>query len=78
MSEDLRERVQELEASVAGLTDELIECKQRLRDLEAATDADLAEVSTDDTEELLPEAGTSNSEETEAEDEQDSDDIIVA
>lgn len=78
MSEDLRERVQELEASVAGLTDELIECKQRLRDLEDATEVDLTEVSSDDTEELLPEADTDNSEETDIEDEQDSDDIIVA
>ncbi|MFW6436047.1 MAG: DUF7518 family protein [Halococcoides sp.] len=78
MSEDLQERVQELEASVAGLTDELIECKQRIRDLEAATDADLNEGSASESEELLPEADTSNSEESEDENEQDSDDIIVA
>ncbi|AWB28041.1 DUF7518 family protein [Halococcoides cellulosivorans] len=78
MSEDLQERVQELEASVAGLTDELIECKQRIRDLEAASDADLADVSTTESDDILPEADTSNSEESETEDEQDSDDIIVA
>ena len=39
--EELESRVQELEASVEGLTDELIECKVRLRELENAVDADL-------------------------------------
>ena len=34
--EELESRVQELEASVRGLTDELVECKVRLRDLEDA------------------------------------------
>ena len=39
--EELESRVQELEASVEGLTDELVECKVRLRELEHAVDADL-------------------------------------
>ena len=39
--EELESRVQELEASVEGLTDELVECKVRLRELESAVDADL-------------------------------------
>jgi predicted nucleic acid-binding Zn-ribbon protein len=39
--EELESRVQELEASVEGLTDELVECKVRLRELEAAVDEDL-------------------------------------
>lgn len=39
--EELESRVQELEASVEGLTDELVECKVRLRELENAVDEDL-------------------------------------
>ncbi len=39
--EELETRVQELEASVEGLTDELVECKVRLRELENAVDQDL-------------------------------------
>ena len=39
--EALESRVQELEASVEGLTDELVECKVRLRELENAIDEDL-------------------------------------
>jgi chromosome segregation ATPase len=39
--EELESRVQELEASVEGLTDELVECKLRLRELEKASDEDL-------------------------------------
>ena len=39
--EELESRVQELEASVEGLTDELVECKVRLRELENAVDDDL-------------------------------------
>jgi predicted RNase H-like nuclease (RuvC/YqgF family) len=39
--EELETRVQELEASVEGLTDELVECKVRLRELENAVDADM-------------------------------------
>ncbi len=39
--EELESRVQELQASVEGLTDELVECKVRLRELENAVDEDL-------------------------------------
>ena len=39
--EELEARVKELEASVEGLTDELVECKVRLRELENAVDGDL-------------------------------------
>ncbi|MFC7056959.1 DUF7518 family protein [Halovenus salina] len=39
--EELEARVQELEASVEGLTDELVECKVRLRELENAVDDEL-------------------------------------
>jgi len=39
--EELEARVNELEASVEGLTDELVECKVRLRELEGAVDQDL-------------------------------------
>ncbi|PSQ47934.1 hypothetical protein BRD19_08250 [Halobacteriales archaeon SW_7_65_23] len=39
--EELESRVKELEASVEGLTDELVECKVRLRELEDAIDEDL-------------------------------------
>jgi len=39
--EELESRVQELEASVEGLTDELVECKVRIRELESAVDEDL-------------------------------------
>jgi hypothetical protein len=39
--EELEARVNELEASVEGLTDELVECKVRLRELENAVDEDL-------------------------------------
>jgi uncharacterized coiled-coil protein SlyX len=36
--EELEARVQELEASVEGLTDELVECKVRIRELENTVD----------------------------------------
>ena len=38
--EELETRVRELEASVEGLTDELVECKVRIRELEASVDED--------------------------------------
>jgi len=38
--EELESRVKQLEASVTGLTDELVECKERLRALEAEVDTD--------------------------------------
>lgn len=40
--EQLEARVKELEASVEGLTDELVECKVRLRELESAVDDDMS------------------------------------
>ncbi len=39
--EELESRVKELEASVTGLTDELVECKVRVRELENAVDEEL-------------------------------------
>jgi hypothetical protein len=39
--DELEARIKELEASVEGLTDELVECKVRVRELEAAVDGDL-------------------------------------
>ena len=39
--EELESRVKELEASVEGLTDELVECKVRVRELESAVDEEL-------------------------------------
>lgn len=38
--EELESLVKELEASVEGLTDELVECKVRLRELENTVDTD--------------------------------------
>ncbi len=45
--EELESRVKELEASVEGLTDELVECKVRIRELEDALDEDLEFAPTD-------------------------------
>jgi len=39
--DELESRVKELEASIEGLTDELVECKVRIRELENAIDEDL-------------------------------------
>ena len=86
--EELEEQVQELQASVEGLTDELVECKVRIRELENtvdeqsgfsrsspeqagekggqttadAADAEEVEDTSTESEILVPEAGTSNSE----------------
>jgi|SRR6056297_2932035 len=104
--EELEQRVQELEASVEGLTDELVECKVRIRELEntvddesgfsqstetTAAEADeTAETADAESEIIVPEADTSNTEapdegdktaESEADSESDDDsgsDIIVA
>jgi TolA-binding protein len=38
--DELEEQVQELQATVDGLTDELIECKVRIREMENAVDDD--------------------------------------
>lgn len=82
--EELESRVQELEASVEGLTDELIECKVRIRELENAVDADLGFVPAGEESDDSPtEADTSVEEtKTQAADKEDKteeyDDIIVA
>ncbi|WP_299264281.1 DUF7518 family protein [Halorientalis sp.] len=39
--EELESRVNELEATVDGLTDELVECKVRIRELENVVDAEV-------------------------------------
>jgi len=79
--EQLESRVRELEASVDGLTDELMECKRRLEAIEeeVGPEMDIIEgkttVSSDggtDTEET---ADTSNTDDT---GDDDSDEIIVA
>jgi uncharacterized coiled-coil protein SlyX len=92
--EELESRVKELEASVEGLTDELVECKVRLRELENAVDDDLGFVPESETETQesdddirVPEAGespdaaeASNTEAVESQDdtEESETDIIVA
>ena len=87
--EELEARVNELEASVEGLTDELVECKVRLRELEGAVDEDLGfapenpgpEPSAEPSESPEEvEADSSNTEEAEEEDnaETGSSDIIIA
>ena len=81
--EELEERVRELEATVDGLTDELIECKVRIRELENAVDGDIGlpgfeeEPPEEDPDE--PEtADTDKTEGSEGEDEESETDIIVA
>ena len=57
--EELESRVKELQASVEGLTDELVECKVRLREMEDAIDEDLGFVpgtSADETADVETEA----------------------
>ena len=67
--DELESRVQELEASVEGLTDELVECKVRLRELEAAVDEDLG---------FVPERRTDRTDRTDgADQEADQEDIRV-
>ena len=39
--EELESRVRDLEATVDGLTDELVECKVRIRELESVVDAEI-------------------------------------
>ncbi|MEF8812479.1 MAG: bZIP transcription factor [Halovenus sp.] len=81
--DELESRVKELEASVTGLTDELVECKVRLRELEDAIDEDIGFVpeSTDEADaESTEEAEASKSEVAESDDdtEEADSDIIVA
>jgi len=81
--EELESRVKELEASVEGLTDELVECKVRLRELENAVDEDLGFTPEEANSSVSPDeaaADTTNTEENDGEDsnEAGSSDIIVA
>lgn len=80
--EQLESRVRELEASVDGLTDELMECKQRLAAIEeeVGPEMDIIEgkttVSSDGGTEPEETADTTNTDETG--DENSGDEIIVA
>jgi predicted RNase H-like nuclease (RuvC/YqgF family) len=67
--EELEARVKELEASVEGLTDELVECKVRLRELESAVDEDIG---------LAPESTQQDESATEAVDTQPTSEGAVA
>lgn len=71
--EELEARVKELEASVEGLTDELVECKVRLRELEGAVDEDIgfAPVQPDEEAESPDESDPADSTKTEAPEEAD-------
>ncbi|MCT9095733.1 bZIP transcription factor [Haloarchaeobius sp. HME9146] len=69
--EDLEATVNELESTVRGLTEELVETKERVRILEAELEADPRGVATDvsedeeSTEMLTPEPGTSQAAQSE-------------
>ena len=84
--EELESRVKELEASVEGLTDELVECKVRVRELENAVDDELGFIpghefddSSDPATEPESEADSTKSEPANGETEEEVDsDIIVA
>ena len=89
--DELESRVKELEASVEGLTDELLECKVRLREIEDAVDEDLPfvpEMAADETaavetsestdQPTAAEANKSEAPETEDKTEESDSDIIVA
>jgi len=81
--EELESRVKELEASVEGLTDELVECKVRLRELENAVDDDLGFVPESPNSSVSPDEAQADTTNTEENDEEDStetgqSDIIVA
>ena len=81
--EELEETVTELQATVAGLTDELVETKERLQVLEAHVDPELDEMLTGSADST--DGDTSESVETQAkpaesnnEETADGDEIIVA
>jgi hypothetical protein len=89
--EELESRVKELEASVEGLTDELLECKVRLREVEDAVDEDLPfvpETAADETatvetresadQQTAAEATKREAPETEDKTEESDSDIIIA
>ncbi|QSG09042.1 DUF7518 family protein [Halapricum desulfuricans] len=86
--EELEEQVNQLQATVDGLTDELVECKVRIRELENAVDADMGfspASSETDPETEPPSAEEPNTEEADPTDEHDEEpetdgdsDIIIA
>lgn len=81
--EELEEQVNQLQATVDGLTDELVECKVRIRELENAVDDDNGfspDEPEPDAEEVEPEpAEEANTEEPDAPDDEESgSDIIIA
>ena len=78
--EELEARVNELEASVEGLTDELVECKVRIRELENAVDEDIGFSTAEPETPEDSEADTPKTEEGKEEDSQETGpgDIIVA
>ncbi|QCJ47493.1 MULTISPECIES: DUF7518 family protein [Haloprofundus] len=87
--EELESQVSELRAAVDGLTEELVETKERLRQLEAATDAEPTaqsyagaeaadEASASPPEPEAEEAKSTEEKAQESESESDESDIIVA
>jgi len=84
--DELEEQVNQLQATVDGLTDELVECKVRIRELESAVDDDtgFAPDDVDETTESAPETESADNTNTEAAEEADEEetetgsDIIIA
>lgn len=75
--EDLEQRIQELEATITGLTDELLECKQRLDELEERGDTDRDTIERFSASDESDSSNTTESESMENTDSE-SDEIIVA
>ncbi|MEF8826899.1 MAG: bZIP transcription factor [Halapricum sp.] len=83
--EELEEQVNQLQATVDGLTDELVECKVRIRELENAVDEDIGfspDSESDIEEQSTEPAEGDNREEPDATDDEEStesdSDIIIA
>lgn len=74
--EELEATVSELESTVRGLTEELVETKDRLRAIEEELDIDTREVVADGATE--EHESSANQQENDDSDAEDSDDIIVA
>jgi len=67
--EELESRVKELQASVEGLTDELVECKVRLRELEDAVDEEMGFVpKTQRSDDWQPDGDTTDADASESQD----------
>ena len=75
--EELETRIRELEATVTGLTDELLECKQRLDELEERGDTDRDTIERFSSSDESDSNNTAESESMENTDPE-SDEIIVA